>query len=152
MNGLNPAAALSATVGLKAVRGHGTAKLIEVDKEEASWVFQLSAHHVMDDERLPDHLHFLHTLHRLGNQQNVSEQETVHIHLSEAEGNGNQLEAFRQVLAVSLKINFLLKCTQKCWLCCNEHKKEIVPCSLYPPSSSKLLLEAADESLQAGHP
>lgn len=90
MDGLNPAAALSATVGLKAIGGHCTAKLIEVDKEEASWVFQLSAHYVMDDERLPDHLHFLHTLHRLSNQQNVSEQETVHIHLSETGGNGER--------------------------------------------------------------
>lgn len=88
MDGLHPAATLSATVGLKAVRSHGATKLIEVDEQEAPWVLQLPAHYVTDDEGLPDNLHFFHTLHRLSDQQNISEEETVHIHLSETGGKG----------------------------------------------------------------
>lgn len=98
-DGLHPAATLSATVGLKAVRRHGATELIEVDEQEAPGVLQLPAHHVTDDKGLPDNFHFFHALHRLTDQQNVSEEETVHIHLSETEG-----EAVRQTIA-SLVVN-----------------------------------------------
>lgn len=46
-------------------------------------VFELSAHHVVDEQRLSDHLDLLHALHRLGDQKQVGEQEAVHIHLEE---------------------------------------------------------------------
>lgn len=44
-------------------------------------VFELLADDVVDEERLPDDFDLLHSLHRLGDQQQVSEQDTVHIHL-----------------------------------------------------------------------
>lgn len=44
-------------------------------------VFELLADDVVDEERLPDDFDLLHSLHRLGDQQQVSEQDAVHVHL-----------------------------------------------------------------------
>lgn len=81
VNSLHPAASLRSAVSLKAVGGDSGAELIEVDQQKGSCVPQLPADHVLKDQRLPNHLHFLHTLHWFSDQQYIREEETVHIHL-----------------------------------------------------------------------
>lgn len=46
-----------------------------------TWVLELPADDVVDEERLPDDFNFLHSLHRFGDEQQVRKQDTVHVHL-----------------------------------------------------------------------
>lgn len=100
---LNPAAAQLPTA-LEGVGGHGTAQLIQVDKEEGAcgqgllavsrdlpvapltpsaltWVSELPANNSVHQQGLPDHLGALSLLEGLGDEEEVGEEEAVDIHL-----------------------------------------------------------------------
>lgn len=104
---IDPASPLGGAVGLESVGCHCVLKLIEVDEDEGpcgeggreqslirgvlagwrseastlTWIFELPADDVVDEERLPDDFDFLHLLHRFGDEQQVGKQDTVDVHL-----------------------------------------------------------------------
>lgn len=49
-------------------------------------VLQITAHHPVDEHRLADHLGALGFLHRLGDEEEIREQETVNVHLEKTMG------------------------------------------------------------------
>lgn len=102
---LNPAAAQRLPTGLESVGGHSTAQLVQVDEEEGACgqrpsavsrdpplqptsppvlltrVPQLPADHLVHQQGLPNHLGALSLLERLSDEEEVSEEEAVNIHL-----------------------------------------------------------------------
>lgn len=55
--------------------------LLPLTASTLTWIFELPADDVVDEERLPDDFESLHSLHRFGDQQQISKQDTVHVHL-----------------------------------------------------------------------
>lgn len=100
---LDPAAAQLPT-GLEGVGGHSAPQLVQVDEEKGAcgqglsavsrglpvvplmpsaltWVSELPANNSVHQQGLPDHLGALSLLERLGDEEEISEEEAVDVHL-----------------------------------------------------------------------